>query len=165
MKDYTNIVKSLLKSEINDPQVFNSFKIQIIQLIKKVFRKIFGGNVEKSFKKYYGDDYLEDIFGELLLRLTQKRNIILNLDFINESYLFVIIQNIIYTHLSSNFKLIKKQKPITEVFSKKEENSVNEVSAEIPSTYFVDYLKNLRYSELYEEFLKRLGYAPIFGQL
>ena len=156
MKDYTTIVKSLLKNEISNPQIFNDFKTQIIQLIKKVFRKVFGRDVEKSFKKYYGDDYLEDIFGELLLRLTQKRNNILNLDFINEAYLFMIIQNIIYRHLSSNFKLIKKQKPIVEVFSKKEENSVNEVSAEIPSTYFVDYLKNLRYSELYEDFFKRL---------
>ena len=40
MKDYTEIVKSLLKNEINDPQIFNNFKIKIIQLIKKVFRKI-----------------------------------------------------------------------------------------------------------------------------
>ncbi|MCD6490554.1 MAG: hypothetical protein J7K20_07515 [Thermodesulfobacterium sp.] len=156
MKDYTEIVKSLLKNEINDPQIFNNFKIKIIQLIKKVFRKIFGIDVEKSFKKYYGDDYLEDIFEELLLRLIQKKDIILNLDFISESYLFVMIQNIIYTHLSSNFKLIKKQRSITEVFSKNEEDSVNKVSAEIPSTYFVDYLKNLKYSELYEEFFKKL---------
>jgi len=100
MKDYTTIVKSLLKNEISNPQIFNDFKTQIIQLIKKVFRKVFGRDVEKSFKKYYGDDYLEDIFGEFLLRLTQKRNNILNLDFINEAYLFVIIQNIIYMMLN-----------------------------------------------------------------
>ena len=51
MKDYTTIVKSLLKNEISDPQFFNNFKTQIIQLIKKVFRKVFGRDVEKSFKK------------------------------------------------------------------------------------------------------------------
>ena len=100
MKDYTTIVKSLLKNEISNPQIFNDFKTQIIRLIKKVFKKVFGRDVEKGFKKYYGDDYLEDIFGEFLLRLTQKRNNILNLDFINEAYLFVIIQNIIYMMLN-----------------------------------------------------------------
>jgi len=51
MKDYTTIVKSLLKNEISNPQIFNDFKTQIIQLIKKVFRKVFGRDVEKSFKK------------------------------------------------------------------------------------------------------------------
>ncbi len=75
-------------------------KLKLYNLLKKVFRKVFGRDVEKSFKKYYGDDYLEDIFGEFLLKLTQKRNNILNLDFINEAYLFVIIQNIIYMILN-----------------------------------------------------------------
>jgi len=156
MKDYKRYIFPLLKKDKLPNSDFEEFKKSIKQLIRKVFCAAFSPQIEEMFKKAYGNGYLDDLFQEFLLRLFQTKDIILNLKFINEKYLFTIIQNIIYYHLSSGFRLIGKAKSFEELnpYSEEEENIKTE---ERIASQAYDYLKNLKIKHWFNELKNKLN--------
>ena len=147
MGDYKKYIFPLLKGKKPDDPSFSrdylKFKYSIKKLIKKTFSYAFTPQIEALFKKAYGEDYLEDLFQEFLLRLVQNREIVLQLEFINERYLLSIIQNIIYYHLSSGFRLIEKQISFEELNPDPEKEEKVKAEEKIaPQAY--DYLKKLK---------------------
>ena len=138
LSDYGKYIFPLLKGE--KIQDFPKFEAKIKRLIKKTFKNLFTPEIERLFKKYYGSTYIDDIFQEFLIRLLQTKDMVLNLDFIHERYLIKIIENLIYRHLTSNFKFHNKKVSLEEVPYLEE----NVVAIEGFPSYTYDYTKKLK---------------------
>ena len=156
MKDYKKYIFPLLRGESLSSKDYEVFKKEVKSLIKATFSYAFTFDVEALFKKAYGDDYLEDLFQDFLLRLFQNKEIILKLKFINKKYLVSVIQNIIYYHLSSDFKPIKRQKSFEEIVNWEDEEEKVKAEEQLPATVH-DHLKKLRLNHWFNELQKRLS--------
>lgn len=140
MSDYKKYIVPLLKGE--PIKEYTKFENKIKRLIKKSFSTYFSSEVERLFKKYYGDTYLDDLFQEFVLRLIQTKDLLLHLDYISERYLVKIIENLIYRQLSCNFKYSPKELSFESVIGGEIEEEV--IASEIFPSYTYDCIKELK---------------------
>jgi len=139
--DYKHFILPLLKGEpVPD---YSKFEHQVKRLIKKVFSTHFDPGIEALFKKYYGDTYIEDLFQELILRFVKNKEFYFKLKFINERYLFRVIENLIYRHLSTNFQQKKREFSLEDMLAGAEEDE-EVIFQEVVGSYTYDYIKGLK---------------------
>uniref|UniRef100_A0A7C4JQM5 Uncharacterized protein n=1 Tax=Thermodesulfobacterium geofontis TaxID=1295609 RepID=A0A7C4JQM5_9BACT len=156
MKDYKPIFEKLFKNQLSTSE-FKTLLINLETIIEKTFKKLFDKSVENLFAKYYGSDYIEVLSQELLLKLIHQKNIILNLVFIHENYLISIAKNLINYHLSSKFKIIKKEINFEDLYLSKDPDEQEELKlGENLPKVMVDYLENLRLFHMVEILKKHL---------
>jgi len=147
MKDLKPQIEKLLQNQLSQKE-WESFLKTLQKLIKRVFNQAFTPQIEKLFIKYYGSDYLDDLSQEVIKRLLLYKETLLKLDFLNELYLMRTISNVIYLHLSSEFKLIEKEKNLEELATNDPEEGEEINFLESFSPVFVNYLCELKIQDL-----------------
>jgi len=143
MKDLKPQIERLLQNQLSQKEL-ESFLRTLKKLIKLVFNQAFTPQIEKLFVKYYGSDYLEDLSQEVIKRLLLYKETLLKHDSINELYVMRMISNVIYFHLSSEFKLIEKEKNLEELLTDDPEEKEEINFLESISPVFVNYLSGLK---------------------
>uniref|UniRef100_A0A7V5XFB6 Uncharacterized protein n=1 Tax=Thermodesulfobacterium geofontis TaxID=1295609 RepID=A0A7V5XFB6_9BACT len=150
MKNYKPILEKFFKNQLSSPE-YKTFLTNLKRIIKKAFDGHFNRHIESLFAKYYGPDYLKALSHELLLKLIDKKNTILNHTFIHENYLISVVVNLIYYHLSSDFKTVEKETNFEDLYlSKDPEEEENLKLEEVLPKLTVDHLESLRLLHIIE---------------
>jgi len=147
MKDFKPQIERLLQNQLSQKE-WESFSKTLKKLIKKVFNQAFTPQIEKLFVKYYGSDYLDDLSQEVIKRLLLYRETLLQHDSLNELYLIRMISNVIYFHLSSEFKLVEKERNLEEFVTNDPEEGEEINFLESISPVFVNFLSELKIQDL-----------------
>jgi len=147
MKDLKPQIERLLQNQLSQKEWENLSKT-LKKLIKRVFNQAFTPQIEKLFAKYYGSDYLDDLSQEVIKRLLLYKETLLQHDSLNELYLMRMISNVIYFHLSSEFKLIEKEKNLEEFVAEDPEEGEEINTFENISPIFVNFLSELKIQDL-----------------
>lgn len=108
MKDYKSFLEKFFTNELSSEE-FEKFVFKLKKIIKKVFKVSFSPQIESLFQKFYGQDYLDDLTYELLLRFLNTKDYLNSINYINEKYIFSCAKNLIYSCLSSEFKTVERE--------------------------------------------------------
>ncbi|QER42714.1 hypothetical protein F1847_08150 [Thermodesulfobacterium sp. TA1] len=141
MKDYKPILQKLLNNQCS-PKDFELLKKDFKKLLKRAFKTHFTSYIEKVFAKYYGPDYLEALSQELFVKIVYQKDTLLSLNFIHENYLFAMVVNLIYYHLSSGFRVLEKEVNFEDLFSQKDQEEKELKLEESIPQVFINYLED-----------------------
>jgi hypothetical protein len=164
MKDYKPILEKFFKNKLTQEELnellFNLRKI--VEKAEKILDERSTGEIKNVLTKYYVSDY-EDLSYELLLKLTQKKNLITKLKSIHENYLIKVAKNLILYRIKfSEIKFLKKVEKFEELIKEPEfkEDENLKLEETLPKVEF-DYPENLTLTHAVEVLKEKLSPTEI----
>lgn len=144
-----SLFKKFLENALNNEE-YQEFERKGKQLIYQVLSKEFSFEILQVFKKYYGNEYLRDLFQEFTLHLWERREKILSLNLLHINYFKTIIKNLLLKLLQERLSESGSEISFSDLQNSiSAENSEEEIRFEESlSPYVVDYLVRLNLESL-----------------
>uniref|UniRef100_A0A832LW83 Sigma-70 family RNA polymerase sigma factor n=1 Tax=Caldimicrobium thiodismutans TaxID=1653476 RepID=A0A832LW83_9BACT len=116
--------------------------IKTKQILQKALKSFPNPLVYDSLTKLYGQDFMEDLTQEFLLKLYQNIPKLIEKKDLSEAYLVKSAKNLIYYLLAKGKTHVQKEGPIIEDPSDEELDEIWNPAKEIRLSYVNDYLKS-----------------------
>ncbi len=159
MKDYQFLLEKLFEEKLSAEDFKKLFK-KLKNILKKAFNtfselKI---KIEKDFQKFYGNNYLDELTQEFILKLILNKNTLKKKKFIHENYLLFSARNFICYQLNIIKNYSEKEVKFSELLP--ENNSQEEkdyLVEEKMAQYMEDYLENVKVQYILSLFKEKLS--------
>ncbi len=152
MKDYQLLLKKLFEEQLN-AEDFKKLSKKLKNILKKALNTFFDLKikVEKDFQKFYGDNYLDELTQEFILKLISSKDNLKKKRFIHENYLLFSARNLICYQIN----MIKE--------SSEKEVKFSDLLSENDSEDEKDYLVEERIAQYVEDYLETAKIQHIFN--
>ncbi|MDW8095025.1 MAG: hypothetical protein RMI63_08415 [Caldimicrobium sp.] len=142
--------KSLSKEE------YQSLERLLHGIIRKSLRYFKSSDLEPKLKKLYTSDYLKELTKDLLIRLFEKKDVLLKCREIKESYLLSMAKNLLLFKLTAEETIIKsirleEMKPLWD-----KEGREDPLEKALNLSYQVDFLEEILIENCFQNLKKQL---------